>query len=149
MLVVFDIDGTIANIDHRLDYVRTKPKNWSAVKAGISNDAVNPHVAATFFALDDAGHDVIFATGRSEDTRDATVAWLDANGFWRPSRHLYMRKSGDHRSDVIVKREIFHQITRAWGRKPDMAFEDRPRVVRMLREEGFFVFNVYQAEEDF
>lgn len=149
MLVVFDIDGTLANIEHRLDYVRSKPKNWKAFDAGIPNDAVNPHVAAAFFALRDAGHDIIFASGRNERSRDATVAWLDANGFWSVDSHLFMRKADDFRSDDIVKREILDLIVGAFNRKPDMVFDDRPRVVRMWREAGIFVFNVYQGEEDF
>jgi hypothetical protein len=149
MLIVFDIDGTLANIEHRVGFVRTKPKNWKAFDAGIPNDKVNPHVAAVFNALYNEGHDIVFASGRSEDTRDATVAWLEANGFWWPAAHLYMRKSGDYRGDDIVKREILEQIVRGFNRKPDMVFDDRPRVVRMWREEGIFVFNVYQGDEDF
>jgi len=27
---VFDLDGTLANIDHRLHFIKTKPKNWPA-----------------------------------------------------------------------------------------------------------------------
>jgi hypothetical protein len=60
-----------------------------------------------------------------------------------------MRKADDFRGDDIVKREILDEIFADWGRKPDMVFDDRPRVVRMWREEGIFVFNVYQGEEDF
>jgi hypothetical protein len=60
-----------------------------------------------------------------------------------------MRKADDFRGDDIVKREILDEMTRAWGRKPDMVFDDRPRVVRMWREAGIFVFNVYQSDEDF
>ena len=40
MDIIFDIDGTVANIDHRLDYVRSHPKNWNAFDAGIPNDGV-------------------------------------------------------------------------------------------------------------
>lgn len=149
MLIIFDIDGTLANIDHRVKYVKSKPKNWDAFDAGIPNDKVNPHVAEVFFSLRDANHDIVFATGRSERSRDATVAWLKKNGFWLISSHLYMRKDGDYRGDDIVKKEILDQITSAWGRKPDMVFDDRPRVVRMWRENGVFVFNVYQGEEEF
>jgi hydroxymethylpyrimidine pyrophosphatase-like HAD family hydrolase len=39
-LICFDIDGTLANIEHRLDYVRSKPKNWKAFDSGIPNDVV-------------------------------------------------------------------------------------------------------------
>ena len=149
MLVVFDIDGTLANIEHRLDYVRSKPKNWKAFDAGIPNDKVNEPVAKVFNALYNEGHDILFASGRNERSREATVSWLDANGFWWPGAKLYMRKADDFRGDDIVKQEILDQIIADYGKKPDMVFDDRPRVVRMWRDAGIFVFNVYQGEEDF
>ena len=40
-VIVFDIDGTLANIEHRRSFVATKPKNWKAFNAGIVNDT--PH----------------------------------------------------------------------------------------------------------
>jgi hydroxymethylpyrimidine pyrophosphatase-like HAD family hydrolase len=36
MLVVFDIDGTLANIEHRLDYVRSKPETILRIEMGES-----------------------------------------------------------------------------------------------------------------
>jgi hydroxymethylpyrimidine pyrophosphatase-like HAD family hydrolase len=147
MLIVFDLDGTLANIEHRLDYVRSKPKNWKAFDAGIPNDKVNEPVAEVFFSL--RGHDIIFASGRSERTRDATMKWLQDNRFWNYNAKLYMRKADDFRSDDIVKREMLDDIIADYGKKPDMVFDDRPRVVRMWRDAGIFVFNVYQGEEDF
>lgn len=148
MLVVFDIDGTLANIDHRLDYVRSKPKNWAAFDAGIPNDKVNAPVAAVFHQMVDAGHAVILASGRNERSRPATEQWFADNGL-RGWQKLYMRKADDFRSDDVVKLEILNEIIRDYGKKPDMVFDDRPRVVRMWRDNGIFVFNVYQGEEDF
>ena len=150
MLVVFDIDGTLANIDHRLDYVRSKPKNWKAFDAGIPNDKVNYTVAEMFWALDATGqHTIVLASGRNERSRDATMKWLQENNLWDYRAKLYMRKADDFRSDDIVKQEILDQIIVDYGKKPDMVFDDRPRVVRMWRDNGIFVFNVYQGEEDF
>jgi acid phosphatase class B len=148
-LICFDLDGTLANIEHRLGYIRSRPKNWSAFNAAIPHDAVNTQVAATFFALRDAGHNIVFASGRSEDTRNDTVAWLKANNFWSPTSRLYMRKSRDYRNDDIIKCEMLDDIVRDHGRKPDMWFDDRPRVVKAIRSCGVFVFDVYQGEEDF
>lgn len=148
MLVVFDIDGTLANIEHRLDYVRSKPKNWKAFDAGIPNDKVNEPVAAVLVNMADAGHDIVLASGRNERSRQATVDWLYDNEL-DCYQKLYMRKADDFRSDDIVKQEILDQIIADYGRKPDMVFDDRPRVVRMWRDNGIFVFNVYQGEEDF
>ena len=150
MLVVFDIDGTLANIDHRLDYVRSKPKNWKAFDAGIPNDKVNLPVAEIFWSLKEVvGNDIIFASGRNERSRQATEDWLQDNNLWDYHSKLYMRKADDFRSDDIVKQEILDQIIADYGKKPDMVFDDRPRVVRMWRDNGIFVFNVYQDEDDF
>lgn len=148
MLVVFDIDGTLANIEHRLDYVRSKPKNWKAFDAGIPNDKVNEPVAKVFDAMVMSGHTVILASGRNERSRIATQDWLRKNGFSMYQK-LYMRNADDFRSDDIVKLEILDEIIADYGRKPDMVFDDRPRVVRAWRSQGIFVFNVYQGEEDF
>jgi len=149
MLAVFDIDGTLANIEHRLDYVRSKPKNWKAFDAGIPNDKVNLYVAEIFWTLEETGaHDIVLASGRNERSRIATQDWLRANGLGGYHK-LYMRKADDYRSDDIVKQEILDQIIADYGKKPDMVFDDRPRVVRMWRDNGIFVFNVYQGEDDF
>ena len=150
MLVVFDIDGTLVNIEHRLDYVRSQPKNWEAFDAGIPNDKVNEPVAKVFHALHKGENTLIFASGRNERSRQATVDWLRKNKMWFGDySKLYMRKADDFRSDDIVKQEMLDQIIADYGRKPDMVFDDRPRVVRMWRDNGIFVFNVYQGEEDF
>ena len=148
MLIVFDIDGTLADIEHRLDYVRSKPKNWKAFDAGIPNDKVNTPVAEVFRQMVEEGHHVILASGRNDRSRAATEDWLRKSSLVGYEK-LYMRKADDFRGDDIVKREILDEIVANWGRKPDMVFDDRPRVVRMWREAGIFVFNVYQGEEDF
>lgn len=153
MLIVMDIDGTLANIEHRLDYVRSKPKNWKAFDAGIPNDEVNEPVAEVLYSLRSAGsgnqNKIIFASGRNERSRSATVDWLKKYSLWEDDSKLYMRKADDFRNDSIVKREILDEIIADYGKKPDMVFEDRPRVVNMWRDAGIFVFNVYQGKEDF
>lgn len=149
-LIVFDLDGTLCNIEHRLDYVRSKPKNWKAFDAGIPNDKVNEPVARVFLSMfaSDYNNDIIIASGRNERCRQATENWLELNGLGHYEK-LYMRKADDFRSDDIVKQEILDEIIADYGKKPDMVFDDRPKVVRMWRDNGIFVFNVYQGEEDF
>jgi len=148
-LVVFDLDGTLCNIEHRLGYVRTKPKNWAAFDAGIPNDRVNEPVAKVYWSfLASGNHDIILASGRSERSRAATEEWISVNlisGYQK----LYMRKADDYRSDDIVKNEIIDEIVADYGKLPDLWFDDRPRVVKAVRARGIFVFDVYQGEEDF
>jgi len=149
-LVVFDVDGTIANIEHRRAYVRTKPKNWKAFEAGIPNDDVNLPVAEVFRQLvsDAAFTDVVLASGRSEKTREATEDWLrfyNLQGYQK----LYMRQDGDYRSDVDVKSEILDQIIVDFGKKPDMVFDDRKGVVDMWKRNGIWVFDCNQSGQEF
>ena len=148
MLICFDIDGTLANIEHRLGYVRSKPKNWKAFDAGIPNDKVNYPVASVFWSLANPNNEVVLASGRNERSRQATVDWLRKHSLDNYAK-LYMRKADDFRSDDIVKQEILDEIIADYGRKPDMVFDDRPRVVNMWRDAGIFVFDVYQGKEDF
>ena len=148
MLVCFDIDGTLANIEHRLDYVRSKPKNWKAFDAGIPNDRVNEPVAEVFDVMVMGDHDVVLASGRNERSRQATENWLLKNGLGHYAK-LYMRKADDFRGDDIVKQEILDEIIADYGKKPDIWFDDRPRVVKAIRSRGVFVFDVYQGTVDF
>ena len=148
-LAVFDIDGTLANIDHRLDYVRTKPKNWEAFDAGIPNDRVILPVANVFRKLVNSLFcDVVLVSGRNERVRRETENWLAYQNL-QGYQKLYMRKLDDYRADDIVKDEIIDEILVDYEKLPDMWFDDRPRVVKAVRKRGIFVFDVYQGEKDF
>lgn len=149
MLVVFDVDGTVADNHHRIDYVRTTPKDWAKYDAGIPDDTAIWPMAETFRALRSAGNDIIFVTGRSERSRKATVEWLDDNDLHNSLSKIYMRPDGDYRPDDIVKCELLDQIIKEYGFKPDIWFDDRPRVVRAIRARGVFVVDVYQGTEEF
>lgn len=146
MIVVFDIDGTLAKIDHRLHHIKKKPKDWASFDASISKDEVNEPVVEVYKHLYRADHIVLLASGRNERSRERTENWLFKHGIFYDK--LYMRPKMDYRCDSIVKKEILDQIIVDYG-KPDMVFDDRPRVVNMWRENGIFVFDVYQGKDDF
>lgn len=146
-LIVFDIDGTLADIKHRRGYVQTKPKNWKAFEKGIPLDSPNQPVIDMFQAFVDK-NDVLLASGRGEQSREVTETWL-VNNWVIGWKKLYMRPEGDYRSDVIIKREILDQIVTEWGKKPDFVVDDRKRVCDMWIENGIFVFDVGQGVADF
>jgi hydroxymethylpyrimidine pyrophosphatase-like HAD family hydrolase len=50
-IVIFDIDGTLANGDHRVKHVREKPKNWPKYNALMSKDTVHEHVRIMYQTL--------------------------------------------------------------------------------------------------
>ena len=148
MDIIFDIDGTLADITHRRHHVMTKPKNWKAFIAGASQDAVNEPIArvARHFAVWGA-HRIILCSGRNEAQREITEAWL-AEMWGEGARHerLYMRADLDYRADDIIKSELLDKIL-ADGYHPELVFDDRKRVVDMWRRRGLTCCQV--AEGDF
>lgn len=129
---IFDIDGTIANGDHRLHHIKKTPKDWPAYFAACDKDEPIRHIIDLAHACA-AQFEVIYVSGRSDECGDLTHAWLRAHHL--PVGRLYMRKTGDHRADDVLKIELLDQI-RADGFEPIMAFDDRDRVVAAWRAAG-------------
>ena len=149
MLFICDIDGTVADLTHRLGFIRGEgKKNWKAFHDNVDGDSPIHQVIEVIKALKAAGHDIIFVSGRMgyDNVVCKTKAWLDMNGI--EYNAIFFRKAGDYRPDDVVKKEILDHIRENIG-EPFAVFDDRPRVVRMWRNEGLFVFNVYQGEEEF
>lgn len=139
-IVIFDIDGTLANGEHRVHHVRGKDgekKNWPAYNAAMGKDAVHTHTRLIYQYLHRPLYRYI-VSGREDQFREVTEKWLNDNQILNYDG-LYMRKTGDYRSDDIVKREIL--LTKF--KKDDIVcvFDDRPRVIRMWRAEGIPVFD--------
>jgi hypothetical protein len=147
MLICFDIDGTLADVSHRVHFWRQKPKNWNMFKSEMVNDAPIEQIVTIARTMAFAGHTVILCSGRSEDTRGWTEEWLLKHDV--KFEKMYMRAEKDFRGDDVVKLELLNQIVVDFGKKPDIVFDDRPRVVKMWRENGVFVADVYQGTEDF
>lgn len=150
--IIFDLDGTLADVRHRLTYVRRKPPDWGAFfRAGVE-DSVHETTATMLrelYALrrsaDSRFHEatLFICSARPEDYRADTVAWLKHNDL--PHDVLLMRASGDHRPDVRVKREMLKAI-RGQGYHVLFAIDDRPSVVRMWRENDVPCFAVDDRE---
>lgn len=147
MLICFDIDGTLADVSHRVHFWQQKPKNWNMFKSEMVNDAPIQQICSIARNMHQEGHAVILCSGRGEDTREWTEHWLSKHGI--KFAKLYMRAEKDFRGDDVVKLELLNQIIEDFGKKPDIVFDDRPRVVKMWRENGVFVADVYQGTEDF
>lgn len=129
---LFDIDGTLADLTHRLHHIQKQPKDWDAFFEACQADVPISHVLDLVAQLSNTTH-VVFVSGRSDRVRNATEAWLRKQGL--NDHPLYMRKDGDHRPDYQVKAGLLERI-RADGWEPIMAFDDRDQVVEMWRAKG-------------
>jgi hypothetical protein len=130
-IVIFDIDGTLADISERVHHIRTKPKNWTAFNAGMAQDKAIHSMVRLCNILYDAGLRIILCSGRNEKNRPETMEWLAEHGV--NYHELFLRMDKDYRSDAVVKREILQSMDKS---KILFVVEDRSRVVEMWRAEG-------------
>ena len=142
MIYLFDIDGTLADLTHRLHFIENGRKDWDGFFAACRDDLPIAPVIETCRLLRKSGATIVLVSGRSDAIRKETVQWL--NDFEVPFDALYMRKAGDHRQDDIVKAELLdHLIAKDWDDKQIVGvFEDRNQVVEMYRSKGYRVFQV-------
>lgn len=141
---LFDIDGTLADLTHRLHHIKKQPKDWNAFFDGCHLDKPIVPICDLARRLSSL-MPIVLVSGRSDRVRAATEDWLSTQALLIHSG-LYMRKDGDHRSDHIVKGELLDRII-ADGWEPLMAFDDRNQVVGMWRKRGITCAQV--ADGDF
>lgn len=130
---IFDIDGTLADLSHRLPHIQKTPKDWDAFFGCVADDTPIEHTIKLAIDVALAGANIVYVSGRSDQCREATEDWLRRHAL--PEGKVYMRKQGDHRPDHQVKVELLAEL-RAEGHSPVMAFDDRNAVVKMWRELG-------------
>lgn len=132
-IVVFDIDGVIADVRHRLRFVERTPKDWDSFFAAMDDDG--PLENGVSMARDHAadGHRIVYLTGRNEDYRALTVAWLSRHGL--PEGRLVMRRADDRRPARLFKPAALRRIA-AEGRVL-VVVDDDEAVVAVLRRDGW------------
>ena len=130
--VIFDLDGTLAEIEHRVPYVRQGPPDWKNFCERIPDDVLNDWCFELAGAMADRGYKIIIVTGRGERYNDLTREWLQKHNVVYD--HIFSRKSKDRRNDSEVKKEIYERDIKDHF---DVLFvvDDRASVVKMWRDE--------------
>ena len=130
-VVLVDIDGTLADVRHRLHHIQGPGrKNWKAFFEAMDRDAPIASTIAWVQALA-PNHDIVITTGRPEAYRTRTIAWLKKHDI--PFNDVFMRRDGDHRPDYEIKKEALER----WPKKRiKLVIEDRPPVCEMWLQQG-------------
>ncbi|MET9532182.1 MULTISPECIES: hypothetical protein [unclassified Streptomyces] len=129
---VFDIDGVVADVTHRLPHLAGSPQDWNAFFQHASGDAPLPE--GLMLAADVGGtHEVVWFTGRPEHIRGITIDWLTAQGM--PVGHLYMRPDEDDRPVSVLKAAWLTQLARE--RRVALVVDDNEAVAAALLTAGW------------
>lgn len=128
--VMCDIDGTLALRGDRGAYDFTR----------CEEDLLNVSVRGALRSFRGADGDVIvLLSGRGEEHRSQTEAWLRAHEV--PYDELWMRAAGDQRRDDVVKAELFDRHVRHRF-AVRVSLDDRDRVVAVWRRMGLPTWQV-------
>jgi phosphoglycolate phosphatase-like HAD superfamily hydrolase len=131
-LAVFDIDGVLADVRHRLHHLQARPQRWEAFFSAADRDPLLAEGASRLRAAQ-AAHDVVYLTGRPERNRGLTRAWLARHDL--PTGPLHMRPDRDHRPARWVKRETLRHL--AGTHRIASVLDDDPAVVAVLEADGW------------
>lgn len=135
---VFDIDGTLSNLKHRLHHIQKSPKDWKTFKELLPLDKPQEDIIWLTQVFKPHGY-VVICSARDDTNRQETIDWLNQHNVHYDS--IFMRKANDYRDDGIIKKELLNQIRNEFG-EPYMWFDDRNRVVDSIREENVRVLQV-------
>lgn len=145
--VVCDLDGTLADIEHRRPFVRptdgSKP-NWPKFFQDMENDKVNYWCKEILDSMV-VKYPIIYATGRPEDYMPVTSNWLGKHGLMYPGSRLFSRLYKDSRKDSIVK-EIILEFEIKTRYDILMVIDDRKQVVEMWRKHGYTVLQCDEGD---
>ena len=119
---------------------------WRHFYAACDKDQPNEPVLATMNRLRQVGAEVWIFSGRSDEVRDKTVAWLAQHTnfmSWElDGPLLQMRPAMDHRPDDELKKQWLDAMLVDDRRRLVAVFDDRDRVVQMWRANGAACFQV-------
>lgn len=133
-LYIFDLDGTLANLDHRLPLVKREVPDWPGFFRACVDDEPIDEMIALLRSLHLQGAEIWIVSGRSDEVQEQTEDWLRRHEV--PFDALVMRHEGDYRPDHEIKQEMYDRMLIEDLERVALVFDDRSRVVDMWRANG-------------
>lgn len=141
--VVFDIDGTLADNEHRKHHLDSN--DWDSFFDAMIGDSLKKPVANLLKMYHHNGYKIILVTGRPDSHEHDTMMWLRTHGILPLIEGMLMREAGNTDPDEDVKKEIFTQKI-APNYNVEVVVDDRQKVVDMWRGIGLTCFQVARGD---
>lgn len=145
-LIIFDLDGTLADNTHRQHLVEGKKKDFRSFDLSCYCDVPMHATIAVAKALHAAGHELWLFSGRSGEVSVLTQTWLIEHGI----NHLFTlqryRPVRDAISDVEMKKSWYVGMAQEDKDRLLLVFDNRDRLVKMWRELGVTCFQVASGD---
>ncbi len=142
--IIFDMDGTLADCEHRRHFITGKKKDFDAFYDAMAGDPVKSDIRGLLNMYRANNWHIIICTGRPEKYRSITECWLHSNAIFY--NELFMRPDDKRfEPDYKVKQVMLDEIRK--DRTVHIAVDDRKQVVDMWRINGVTCLQV--ADGDF
>jgi len=143
-IIIFDLDGTIADISHRLSLIEGDKKDFNKFYLACESDVVISPVYHLYKILATTMFNMVILTGRGEIARKLTEQWLERNRIGCDC--LKMRPENNYDPAHRLKEKMFNELKVA---PSDVfcAFDDDKIVVDMWNSKGIFCFQVPKLEK--
>lgn len=146
-LYIFDLDGTLALIEHRRKYLDEKedPHRWDKFFSNIHLDLPNKAVVHVLDCLLNVGNDIWIFSARSDIVKEETIKWLVDNTLLSAEDlhdTLMMRPHSNSDPDVTFKAQLYDRMLDEDKKRLVAIFDDRDRVVEFWRSKGVTCFQV-------
>jgi hypothetical protein len=148
---IFDLDGTLANIDDRRNLAKAnaapgKSMDWKTFQdpAVVKKDKPNSAVIKMAQVLAESGHMIAIFSGRTDKNALTTKHWLVRNNVpWHSIRMRPSKGSDSSIGDEILKENWLNDFADKVGFDNIVGvFDDRNKVVDMWRRRGLTCFQV-------
>lgn len=144
MILVVDIDGTLADYTHRLEKLGKYPTTEQDFEVFMdpslmSIDPIFPKCKIGLNFLMAKAYDTFFITGRQEKYRDVTAKWLyEKFGIVAGSTELFMRANGYLSRATKLKKELFvkNVLPVCWA---------HPEMLCIFVDDDPYVLNFYSS----
>jgi phosphoglycolate phosphatase-like HAD superfamily hydrolase len=131
-LAVFDIDGVVADVRHRLHHLDRHPRDWASFFGEADADVPLKTGTDLVHAAMESGHEVAWLTGRPAWLRSVTRQWL--KDLHLPTAELLMRPHSDFRPARTFKVEALKRLA---ARDIVLFVDDDPDVIDSATAAGF------------
>lgn len=135
-VVIFDIDGTLLNEEHRTQY--RDSKDWATYFSLCGQDTPFQHIIDLTHDYKKNGYEVWIMSGRPVSCEKDTLESFEKHNVYFD--HIKLRGEGNFIPDYVIKP--------AWARKHvgleriEVVYDDQPKVIEAFRKKGLNVIDV-------
>lgn len=149
-LFIFDLDGTLALIDHRRPLLKERKKeDWLNFYEACDKDSPFQSIITILRLLESYGAEIRIWSGRGSEVRDKTILWIQKHITHSTHDHNFhiitqvlMRPIGSTISDEELKSGWYNELSYEDKNRLVAIFDDRQKMVDMWRSMGLTCLQV-------